>query len=778
MTAYYQLIPTVFRVTLFLFYWLVIIQLPQRIPSPQLDPSWASALSYFTKHQFQFGTDIVFTFGPLGYLYTTFYSGFTSPETIILELALKAFIACQLVTVSVHGGRLFGTILFLCTTFLSHNMKDYLFHFSIVLALITVCRSNKQCWYAFASLFFLAAVSLIKFSFFVMSFIGLLSIMTFYTLTHRWKLLGFAIGAYITSTLVVWVSVGQSFTGIPNYLISSFQIATGYQKSMFFVGDTAPLLVGITILVLSIMVVIGLTIFSDKEPTRFVVAFLLAQAMLLSWRHGFLRAEFYHIIQFYLFSQLVLITAFAVQKPPVLIYRTCLSRVILVGLVLPFVGIGLGGHPYWSVLVQPTAWTNLKENFTVLSNFSGYRVDIEQRLLAAKARYALPKIKALVGQESVDIFGFEQGIALLNDFNYRPRPVFQSYSAYNSFLVQANQKFFLSVQAPRFVLLKLQSIDNRFPAADDSAALETILYHYEPVAAERGFLLLSRLKKDDIITPRRLVADRIAVLNEPVELPVSRSPIWIQINWDATWREQLQELVYQPSEVNIEITTQQGVKQMFRLIEPLARSGFLLSPVLFDSQDVLDSITGRPVSTVKSFALKASPYHFQHRFRYRIYALPEFPKLLTYPADSLRELRYWVFDRAPSDVASATRAGINVLGDSNVFVAPAPSEIVFDVPRFAQILEGSFGLRFLPSFFGKVVDQADFIVEFVAHDRKPLQLFHRRLIPEVNSGDRWTQAFSVALPKNNSGQIRLRAIIPPDGYKLGKTAYWTDINFK
>jgi hypothetical protein len=111
-------------------------------------------------------------------------------------------------------------------------------------------------------------------------------------------------------------------------------------------------------------------------------------------------------------------------------------------------------------------------------------------------------------------------------------------------------------------------------------------------------------------------------------------------------------------------------------------------------------------------------------------------------------------------------------------VAPAPSEIVFDVPRFAQILEGSFGLRFLPSFFGKVVDQADFIVEFVAHDRKPLQLFHRRLIPEVNPGDRWTQTFSVALPKNNSGQIRLRAIIPPDGYKLGKTAYWADINFK
>jgi hypothetical protein len=93
-------------------------------------------------------------------------------------------------------------------------------------------------------------------------------------------------------------------------------------------------------------------------------------------------------------------------------------------------------------------------------------------------------------------------------------------------------------------------------------------------------------------------------------------------------------------------------------------------------------------------------------------------------------------------------------------------------------LLSSFGLQFLPSFFGEVVDQADFIIEFVAQDRKPIELFHRRLIPEVNPGDRWTQAFGVVLPKNNSGQIRLRAIIPSDSYKLGQTTYWTDINFK
>jgi hypothetical protein len=123
---------------------LLIIQLPQAIPSPQLDPSWASVLSYFAKSRFQFGTDVIFTFGPLGYLYTNFYSGVVLPERILIELLLKAFIAFQLLIVTVRAEKLFGPLLLLFTFLLSHQMKDYLFQLSILFSLMTVCETEKK----------------------------------------------------------------------------------------------------------------------------------------------------------------------------------------------------------------------------------------------------------------------------------------------------------------------------------------------------------------------------------------------------------------------------------------------------------------------------------------------------------------------------------------------------------------------------------------------------------------------------------------------------------
>ena len=39
-------------------------------PPLELDPSWHAAVEYATAHHWQFGTQIVFTFGPLGFLST------------------------------------------------------------------------------------------------------------------------------------------------------------------------------------------------------------------------------------------------------------------------------------------------------------------------------------------------------------------------------------------------------------------------------------------------------------------------------------------------------------------------------------------------------------------------------------------------------------------------------------------------------------------------------------------------------------------------------------
>jgi len=41
---------------------------------------------------------------------------------------------------------------------------------------------------------------------------------------------------------------------------------------------------------------------------------------------------------------------------------------------------------------------------------------------------------ALLVGRPLDVLGFEQAVPLFNDFNYRPRPVFQSYSGLYAYL--------------------------------------------------------------------------------------------------------------------------------------------------------------------------------------------------------------------------------------------------------------------------------------------------------------------------------------------------------
>ena len=61
---------------------------------------------------------------------------------------------------------------------------------------------------------------------------------------------------------------------------------------------------------------------------------------------------------------------------------------------------------------------------------------------------ALPQIKRTIGQSTVDVFGYGQSLAIANDLNYTPRPIFQGYSAYTPALVKANADFYRSAGAP------------------------------------------------------------------------------------------------------------------------------------------------------------------------------------------------------------------------------------------------------------------------------------------------------------------------------------------
>ena len=96
----------------------------------------------------------------------------------------------------------------------------------------------------------------------------------------------------------------------------------------------------------------------------------------------------------------------------------------------------------------------------------------------------------MIGSESVDVMNYLALAPVANGLNYQPRPVFQGFVAYTPALQQLNEQYFESADRPHFVMMSHDATDGRFPALEDSAALNQVLNNYVPVARDGRFLVL------------------------------------------------------------------------------------------------------------------------------------------------------------------------------------------------------------------------------------------------------------------------------------------------
>src|SRR6266404_5560302 len=81
--------------------WLSLVYLPKDVLSPELmDPSIQGSLSYFAEKQIQFGPQIMFTYGPFGYLMPEVYDGMFFKRRLLVELVSKIFIVAVVLAIA------------------------------------------------------------------------------------------------------------------------------------------------------------------------------------------------------------------------------------------------------------------------------------------------------------------------------------------------------------------------------------------------------------------------------------------------------------------------------------------------------------------------------------------------------------------------------------------------------------------------------------------------------------------------------------------------------
>ncbi len=334
---------------------------------------------------------------------------------------------------------------------------------------------------------------------------------------------------------------------------------------------------------------------------RFVIAGFIMLGLFLVWKSSVIRQGIGHVKIFFNFA---LIAPFFLDynrnmsAMRLLTYRTLRYMAIFTALAGLFVVLGSTNYQPHNFIGK---WNEkVFNNLHTLFNLQ-HKENNEKNFVNFKQQYDLPNIRKSVGQSTVDIFSWEQGVLFLNELNWHPRPVFQSYTAYTPSLIATNGDFYASDKAPEFVILKLQAIDRQFPLMNDAEAIKIVLRDYQPVLSEKGYLLLKRKPRGQgfVSKGERLLTRQIKI-DELLDIRLmSHKSLLLSLDIRKSLLGHLYTLLYRLPEVYLEIVATDGTKMSYRVIPKMTTSGFVINPLIRNQAQLIGWYKGLMHSTPK-----------------------------------------------------------------------------------------------------------------------------------------------------------------------------------
>ena len=225
-----------------------------------------------------------------------------------------------------------------------------------------------------------------------------------------------------------------------------------------------------------------------------------------------------------------------------------------------------------------------------------------------RARFPLPRIEG-----SVDWFGNRQAIALAHDLDYRPRPVFQRFTAYTPYLAKLNGRFYAGPAAPDNVVFDFGGVSHYPVTLLDSHAFREIVSSYEVAETTQDFLVLRRTTRRKL-RPRLLQKATVPIGKMlAVDKAAGDAPLWVRIDVPDTLTGKLSRLFFKMPGIWLDLEFEAGPRKRFRFAASPARSGFWLSPMIREKQDLQAYLAGgvdatRPETRVRALRLFQKPW--------------------------------------------------------------------------------------------------------------------------------------------------------------------------
>jgi hypothetical protein len=548
--------------------------------APGLDPSWMFTLNYVVNSSLLFGKDLVFTYGPLGFLAHPQAIGHNVP----VALACHLFAWLLFVTLMAYGAlrRLFSLVELLLFTVVVIASRTLMFDYSVTfLVLLLLCFSAARrngIPYFLAAIFLSCALFFIKISAGLMVVPAILVLSVFDIFRDRKKgLIELGLSLVLLPAMFVagYLLYNPSVADMLAYLRGIVEISSEYNVAMSNAGQPHEIYLALSVLGAYVYFCI-LYYRSGDALFPLTVAFL--PSLLMGFKHGFVRQDghvgLFSTTAMFIFGLLLL---FSGPKRRV---RKSIVTILVIGACL-VINFWHKPKPF-PVRFLPTEAVKLVFDHSgpKTAGPAGGDLLAEEKL----SQDILEKI----GRSGVGVFPWEVTYVAANNLIYNPLPVFQAYSAYTAYLDNWNGAHLNGGEAPPWLLMDFADIDDRHCLVDVPATWLSMYRWYEPFQRVGAMLVLKRAESPrfDRLDPAGREGHRIT---DEIQLPESDEPLLVRVPMDLTFWGKLVKLFYKIRRINMVLTDDAGGAYIYRIVPDTLRNGVFANylPMNMDELEML-----------------------------------------------------------------------------------------------------------------------------------------------------------------------------------------------
>lgn len=564
-------------------------------PEAGLDPSWIAALHMAASDGLDFGRDVLFTYGPLGYLTVPrLYVGWTTALGALFVLAMQAILALliiqrlrQFAGIVVAAIGTFSVLAMLPAPAIGVGDRSILIPAFLALSAVwTGDRIARKAQVTLGLGGLLGAWILIKFS-----AVALVPLMVLAALRvnprNKLRAVGLLVVSTVGTMVLLWLATGANPLRIPQWLGDSLSVATGFDGALFLAAPDQQWEIGPAILIL---VLLGLAAWkrtddADRAERLAVTAAVLFVGWILV-KQGFVRHD-QHSYAFFSGATLL----------GLVLLRPGRGRNIGFAAVIVAFFTCIGAYRLDAEkLLRPDERLTQATSQLLDVGVPGRRHDVQDAARAQmSAQYAIPaEARELIRDRPVHVMPYETAAIWAYRMRWRPTPVFQEYAVYTPRLSRRNVDFLSAARAPEFLLVHTGINTAQFSSWPSAVAL-SVLCRYSTVRADPTFHLLRRGRAD--CGPEEEVGSVLASPGQSILIPRrSRNDEIVIVRFDSLevgFGSRLRQLVYRSPKD----------PPWFELD---AKEATRIVPVMANSPHVLRAPIGPAAPTVRSPGIDAS----------------------------------------------------------------------------------------------------------------------------------------------------------------------------